>query len=49
VQASLLAGELAELEQAWKDAEEVAAIADDLLVSGPVAQAFSRLKQRARE
>ncbi len=43
-----LAGELAELERAWKDAEEIAAIADDLLVSGPVAHAFDRLRKRVR-
>ena len=34
-------GELAALERAWKDAEEIAAIADDLLVPGSV---WARLK-----
>jgi hypothetical protein len=31
-----MAGELAALERAWKDAEEIAAIADDLLVPDTV-------------
>ena len=43
-----LEGELAELERAWRDAEEVAAIADNLLLPAPVQQAWERLRQRGR-
>ena len=39
-----MAGELALLEQAWRDAEEVAAIADDLLVPSGVRSALERLR-----
>jgi hypothetical protein len=39
-----MAGELALLERAWRDAEEVAAIADDLLVPGGVRSALERLR-----
>jgi hypothetical protein len=38
-------GELAELEQAWRDAEEVAAIADNMFVPESVDAAFERLKR----
>jgi hypothetical protein len=41
-------GELAELEAAWRQAEEIAAIADDLLVEPGIARAFDALKQGAR-
>jgi hypothetical protein len=41
-----LEGELAELEQAWRQAEELAAIADDLLVPWGVQRALARLKGR---
>jgi hypothetical protein len=37
-------GELAELERAWRDAEEVASIADDLLVPSGVRSALERLR-----
>jgi hypothetical protein len=37
-------GELAELERAWRDAEEVAAIADDLLVPSGVRTALERMR-----
>lgn len=37
-------GELQELERAWKDAEEIAAISDNLLVPSSVATALGRLK-----
>jgi hypothetical protein len=37
-------GELEELERAWREAEEVAAIADDLLVPASVDEEFRRLK-----
>jgi hypothetical protein len=37
-------GELAELERAWRDAEEVAAIADDLLVPSGVRAALDRMR-----
>lgn len=39
-----MAGELAQLEQAWRDAEEVAAIADDLLVPSGVRATLERLR-----
>lgn len=39
-------GELAELERAWRDAEEIAAIADDLVVPDRVLRAFARLRGR---
>ncbi|MFI5311628.1 MAG: hypothetical protein ACHQQ3_10365 [Gemmatimonadales bacterium] len=39
-----MAGELAELERAWRDAEEVAAIADNLLVPESVDEEFKRLQ-----
>ena len=39
-----LEGELQELERAWHDAEEVAAIADNLLVPASVDEQFRRLK-----
>jgi hypothetical protein len=44
-----LEGELALLELAWKDAEEIAAIADELLVSDDVDLMFARLQQRELE
>jgi hypothetical protein len=37
-------GELAELERAWQDAEEIAAIADDLLLPSGLADRLRRLK-----
>ena len=37
-------GELAELEKAWRDAEEIAAIADNLLVPETVDEQFKKLK-----
>jgi hypothetical protein len=40
-----LEGELAELERAWQDAEEIAAIADDLFLPGSVTAALDRLKR----
>ena len=36
-------GELRDLEQAWREAEEIAAIADNLLVPDPVQRALARL------
>jgi hypothetical protein len=39
-----LEGELAELERAWREAEEIAAIADDLLVPGSVTDRLRRLR-----
>ena len=41
-----LEGELAELERAWRDAEEVAAISDDLLVPESVDAAMRKLKEK---
>jgi hypothetical protein len=39
-------GELLELEQAWKDAEEVAAISDNMFVSPGIAGALERMRSR---
>jgi hypothetical protein len=39
-----MAGELAELERAWRDAEEIAAIADDMFVPAGVRSALERLR-----
>lgn len=39
-----LEGELAELEERWREAEEIAAIADDLVVPAPVKSSLRRLK-----
>lgn len=39
-----MAGELVELELAWREAEEIAAIADDMFVPGDVQQDLERLK-----
>jgi hypothetical protein len=39
-----LEGELEELERAWRDAEEIAAISDDLLVPASVTTALDRIK-----
>jgi hypothetical protein len=39
-------GELAELERAWREAEEIAAIADDLLIPASVRQALARVRGR---
>jgi hypothetical protein len=41
-----LEGELLELERAWKDAEEVAAISDDMFVSPGIAGALERMRSR---
>jgi hypothetical protein len=41
-----LEGELHILEEAWKDAEEIAAIADDLLLPNTVHENLARLKRR---
>jgi hypothetical protein len=40
-------GELAELERAWREAEEVAAIADDLLLPAAVGERLDQLKGRS--
>lgn len=42
-------GELRALEQAWRDAEEIAAIADDLLLPNGVRQLLARLKHGGAE
>jgi hypothetical protein len=39
-------GELLELEQAWKDAEEVAAISDDMFLSPGITGALERMRSR---
>ncbi|HEY0780347.1 MAG TPA: hypothetical protein VGD56_20490 [Gemmatirosa sp.] len=41
-----LDGELAELERAWRDAEEIAAIADTLALPRAVEDAFAQLRAR---
>jgi hypothetical protein len=40
-----MAGELAALERAWREAEEIAGIADALLVPAPVQEAWERLRR----
>ena len=40
-----LRGELAELERAWRDAEEIAAISDDILTPSPIQSALERLRR----
>ena len=40
-----LRGELMELERAWREAEEIAGIADDLLLPDSIGGAFERLKR----
>ncbi|HSJ32132.1 MAG TPA: hypothetical protein VK933_11905 [Longimicrobiales bacterium] len=47
VERRALEGELASLESAWREAEEVAAIADDLLLSRRVSAALDRLRGRS--
>jgi hypothetical protein len=42
-------GELVALEEAWKEAEEIAAIADNLLLPESVESAFAELKRNASE
>jgi hypothetical protein len=42
-----LAGELAALRDAWRDAEEIAAIADNLLIPAAIQQKLRRLRGRA--
>lgn len=42
-----LNGELAELERAWHDAEEIAAIADDLLLPASIGARLDQLKARS--
>lgn len=39
-------GELADLERAWRDAEEIAGIADSLLLPDDVTDSMHRLKTR---
>lgn len=41
-------GELADLERAWQDAEEIAAISDDMFMPASVTQALDRLRGGAR-
>ncbi|GJG87650.1 hypothetical protein tb265_28310 [Gemmatimonadetes bacterium T265] len=43
-----LDGELAELDRAWRDAEEIAAIADNLALPRDVEDAWGRLRRRVR-
>ena len=37
-------GELTELERAWREAEEIAAISDDLLLPGGIRGALDKLR-----
>ena len=41
-----LEGELAELEQAWREAEEIGAIADSLLLPAWIDDAMKRLRSK---
>ncbi|HEX6307756.1 MAG TPA: hypothetical protein VFZ69_06170 [Longimicrobiales bacterium] len=43
-----LRGELAELERAWRDAEEIAAIADEMFIPSPIQSALDRLRRLTR-
>jgi hypothetical protein len=43
-----LRGELHALERAWREAEEIAAIADGILTPSPVQNAFDRIRRLAR-
>jgi hypothetical protein len=43
-----LRGELRALEEAWRDAEEIAAIADGLLTPSPVQNALDRMRHLTR-
>ena len=40
-------GELSELERAWRDAEEIAAISDNMFVPSSVETAFAALKGKS--
>jgi hypothetical protein len=42
-------GELADLERAWREAEEIAAISDDLLLPAGVQQKLDRFHQTPLE
>ena len=42
-------GELGELERAWREAEEIAAISDDLLLPAGVEQKLDRFRQAPLE
>ena len=44
-----LEGELHELETAWKDAEEIAGIADDMFLPESVTTELARLKRQRDE
>ena len=40
-------GELAELERAWREAEEIAAIADDMFIPTSVTTTLDKLRHRS--
>jgi hypothetical protein len=40
-----LQGELSELERAWRDAEEIAAIADNMLTPSSIQQTLDQLRR----
>jgi hypothetical protein len=42
-------GQLVELERAWRDAEEIAAIADDMLMPSSIQKAMDRLRRMAHD
>jgi hypothetical protein len=44
-----LEGELHLLESAWKDAEEIAGIADDMFLPTSIGERLARLKASARD
>ena len=46
VERAALQGELGELERAWREAEEIAGIADDLLIPDGVTGALDKLRRK---
>src|SRR5687767_5707279 len=44
-----LRGELSELEHAWRDAEEIAAIADNTLTPSSIQNAIDRLRRKGND
>ena len=46
VEQYILAGEIALLEMAWEEAEEIASIADDLIVSPEIVRQLEQLKAK---
>ena len=46
VERRAMSGELQELERAWRDAEEIAGISDNLLLPESVSAAIEKLKRK---